>query len=178
MLSQPAASAPRSASPRTRVTGTVKWFNPQRGFGFVRIDGGEDAFLHRNRVLEARVPIVLEGARITCEVSPDPKGLSVSRILALDNAAAPDPRLVPSRTRVTVEAQSVWVRAYVKWFDRSRGYGFLTRGEGTDDIFVHNETLRRFGLPGISEGQVLEVRFGYGSKGCMAAELRAPLPAR
>ena len=78
----------------------------------------------------------------------------------------------PARTHVTITPTSGLERAQVKWFNRLRGFGFLTRGEGTPDIFVHMETLRRFGITELRPGQTVLVRFGPGPKGLMAAEVR------
>ena len=80
--------------------------------------------------------------------------------------------MLPPRTHVSVTPTSGLERAQVKWFNRLRGFGFLTCGEGTPDIFVHMETLRRFGMTELRPGQYVLVRFGPGSKGMMAAEIQ------
>ena len=82
------------------------------------------------------------------------------------------PQATPARTHVNVTPTSGLERVTVKWFNRMRGYGFLTRGDGTEDIFVHMETLRRYGLAELRPGQVVFVRYGDGPKGLMAAEIR------
>ena len=60
----------------------------------------------------------------------------------------------------------------VKFFNRGRGFGLITIAGGTEDIFVHMETLRRFGITELRPGQSVMVRFGQGPKGRMAAEIR------
>ena len=106
-----------------------------------------------------------------------PKGLQAFRILSMDESTAVHPaQLPPARTHVQVTPTSGLERAVVKWFNRLRGFGFLTRGDGTPDIFVHMETLRRYGLTELRPGQTVLVRFGPGPKGMMAAEVRPGRP--
>ena len=66
--------------------------------------------------------------------------------------------------RVIVQPESDWERAMVKWFNRVRGFGFLMRAEGTPDVFVHMETLRRFGFTELRPGQMVLVRWGLGRR--------------
>jgi CspA family cold shock protein len=156
------------------MSGVIKWFDVSKGFGFMVPDsGGPDVLLHVTCLRRDGFQTAYEGARVVCEVLERPKGLQAFRILSMDESTAVHPaQMPPPRTHVTVTPTSGLERAQVKWFNRLRGFGFLTRGEGTPDIFVHMETLRRFGITELRPGQTVLVRFGPGPKGMMAAEVR------
>jgi CspA family cold shock protein len=154
------------------ISGVIKWFDVAKGFGFIVPDNGlPDVLLHVTCLRRDGFQTAYEGARIVCETLQRPKGMQAFRILSMDESTAIHPAQTPSRTHVTVVPNSGLERAQVKWFNRLRGFGFLTRGEGTADIFVHMETLRRFGLTELRPGQTVLVRHGPGPKGLMAAEV-------
>jgi CspA family cold shock protein len=156
------------------ITGHIKWFDVAKGYGFiVPDDGGADVLLHVTCLRRDGFQTAYEGARVVCEAQSRPKGLQAFRILSMDESTAVHPsQMPPARTHVSVTPTSGLERAWVKWFNRLRGFGFLTRGEGTPDIFVHMETLRRYGLTELRPGQGVLVRYGPGPKGLMAAEIR------
>lgn len=154
------------------VTGTVKWFDPMRGYGFLVADNGAgDVLLHQTCLQAGGYQTAYEGARIRGQALKRPKGLQLCRILDMDESPAVCTNLSP-RTHVVVEPESDWERVRVKWFNRLRGFGFLY-SDGQPDIFVHLDTLRRFGFVTLTPDQEVEVRWGNGIKGCMAAEIRA-----
>jgi cold shock protein len=155
------------------ITGFIKWFDVSKGYGFIVPDNGmPDVLLHVTCLRRDGFQTAYEGARVVAEVHERQKGLQCFRVVSMDESTAIHPSQLPPRTHTSVTPTSGLERAWVKWFNRLRGFGFLTRGEGTPDIFVHMETLRRFGLTELRPGQMVLVRYGEGPKGLMAAEVR------
>ncbi|TCK28172.1 putative cold-shock DNA-binding protein [Ancylobacter aquaticus] len=173
-LDQGAEPGERHDGKVLQIAGSIKWFDLSKGYGFVVPDDGSgDVMLHVTCLRRGGFNTAQEGARVVCEVVARERGFQALRVLSMDETTALHHSQLPqARTHVTVQSVGGFERAWVKWFNRLRGFGFLTRGEGTEDIFVHMETLRRHGLAELRPGQMVMVRFGPGPKGLMAAEVR------
>ncbi len=171
--SSPDAQKSSSQEGSSRIEGQVKWFDFAKGYGFIAPnDGSPDILLHQACVRQSGIRLVKEGATVVCETVRGPRGLQASRLISLDNSTAhpiPDPS--ERVARPSIEPRGAWHVGEVKWFNRAKGYGFLSRGPGTADIFVHMETLRCSGITELREGQNVRFRIGDGPKGELAAEV-------
>ena len=157
------------------IAGTIKWFDVAKGYGFIVPDGGgADVLVHVTCLRRDGFQTAIEGARIVCEAVQRAKGMQAFRVLSLDlSTAVPVTIPAPTRARASIAPTGGFEPATVKWFNRLRGFGFLTQGEASPDIFVHMETLRRNGLTELRPGQAVLVRFGDTPKGRMATDVKA-----
>jgi CspA family cold shock protein len=164
------------------ITGRVKWFDATRGFGFLVSDDVDgDVLLHFSVLREHGRRSVPEGTIIECVPVRLDRGLQAKKVLSIDTSSAlpHQPRSsMPSGERADRKALAESAGAFepveVKWFNRVRGYGFVKRPDelGSEDVFVHMETVRLSHLPELQPGQQLEARIAPSSKGLTAVELR------
>lgn len=160
-----------------RLSGLVKWFDATRGFGFVATHAG-DVLVHFSQLRDHGRRVLPEGATVECDAIRGPRGLQAIAIHAIDASTAigPDPEpYTRDRTsrdaRASVEGAGPVELVRVKWFNRLKGYGFVVREEGGEDIFLHMETLRRAGIIEVIPDQGLHVRVTPGEKGALVAEV-------
>ena len=117
------------------ISGSIKWFDVAKGYGFILPDGGKmgDVLLHVTCLRRDGFQTALEGSRVVCLVKRGDRGAQAFRVLSMDTSTAVHPaEMQEQRTHVSVAPESGLERALVKWFNRTKGFGFLTRGEGTE----------------------------------------------
>ena len=111
------------------VSGSIKWFDASKGYGFIVPDEDlPDVLLHVTCLRRDGFQTAYEGARVVCEVLRRPKGLQAFRIRAMDDSTAVHPSQLPQRTHVVVIPESDWERAMVKWFNRLARLRFFDPG--------------------------------------------------
>jgi len=169
---RPFSGGAASAAPSGPIVdATVKWFNPEKGFGFVALaDGSGDAFLHVNALQAAGHDSVAPGAKLRIQVGQGMKGAQVTSVLEVDasTAAAPQsaPRSAPRGGRVPVDPSTATeVHGVVKWFNPDKGFGFVTCDDGRKDVFIHASVVESAGLGFLAEGQALTMRVVETPKG-------------
>ena len=157
------------------VQATVKWYNPDKGFGFVGLASGGDAFLHVSVVERSGNSTVPPGATLEVRIGAGQKGQQVTEILSVDaSTAAQEParRPRPERPHASPDQAAVEEIGTVKWYNPDKGFGFIVRDHGGKDIFVHASALNRGGLADLVEGQRVAVDMVEGAKGPEAVNIR------
>ena len=155
------------------VSGTVKWFDNAKGFGFIISDeGGPDILLHANVLRNFGQGSVADQARIRVVVQRTERGIQAQRVLSID---PPDQEQSEDGAGMVIEIPegTPYVPARVKWFDKAKGFGFANVFGHSEDVFVHIEVLRRFGLADLQPGEAVTMRVVAGPRGKMAGEVRA-----
>jgi len=166
------------ASSAAAVDAVVKWFKADKGYGFVELAGGQgDAFLHANALHGAGHETVPAGAKLKVLVGAGAKGAQVTRVLEVDATGvverpqrsfgdAPRPRRVAPDPSTAVP-----VTGKVKWFDETKGFGFVASEDGGKDVFVHISILSPAGITHLAEGQQVNMRVVDTPKGREAISL-------
>ena len=170
-----ARSSPPAAPSRSSETvqAVVKWFDPVKGFGFV-VANGSEAFLHVSRLKSAGYSDDLpEGSQITVRLGPGKRGPEVTELVEVC-AAGPSrsPKQGPGGRSSAPDMPEEELVGSVKWYNSSKGFGFVAVGEGRKDVFVPARALERSGLSDLQEGRKVKMKVVQNHKGPEARSIQ------
>ena len=155
--------------------GIVKFFNPQKGFGFiVRDDGGEDVFVHISAVEQAGLTDLADGQPLEFTLVDRGGRISATNLriegepMAVERSSGVAPpgggQSGPQRQLTGEKASGT-----VKFFNAMKGFGFIQRDDGQPDAFVHISAVERAGIPTLNEGDRLDFELEVDRRGKYAA---------
>ena len=166
----------------------MKWYNPDKGFGFVELgDGSGDAFVHVRAVEAAGHSSLDPGTKLVVKVGQGQKGAQVTEISSVDTSTAqpggpprdsmrgprpgaPRPSMAPRRSFEN-SGPSEERMGQVKWYNPEKGFGFVAMEDGGKDVFLHRSVLSQAGLSDIEDGQRVRMGVVQGQKGPEASSV-------
>lgn len=156
------------------VTGRVKWFDPAKGFGFIVVDNdGGDILLHANVLRNFGQSSVADNARITVVVQRTSRGAQAVEVREIQPPE--DDQAIPMQDLGDADAEAIAALplepSRVKWFDKTKGFGFANVYGRPEDVFIHIEVLRRSGFADLQPGEAVCLRVIDGKRGRMAAQV-------
>lgn len=167
---------PRGGGMPAQVVGTgqgkVKFFNAQKGFGFIQRDeGGEDVFVHISQVERAGLEGLAEGQELQFNLVDRGGKISAADLQIVGDVIPVQQRPSGPQRQLTGDKAT----GTVKFFNSMKGFGFITRDDGKEDAFVHISAVERSGLPGISEGDRFEFDLEVDRRGKFSAVNLVPV---
>lgn len=153
------------------ASGTVKWFNPDKGFGFIESPGIDDVFVHASALPYGET--LGEGDTVEFGIEQGPRGTNATDIVIVSRGEA------PARSRTdgfgsrrsagpTVDPMTLpLVNGVVSNFDRTKGFGFIQPDDGGDQVFFHQSVAPSM----IGSGDRVSFRLGSGPKGPRAEQV-------
>ena len=155
--------------------GVVKFFNAQKGFGFIQQEtGGEDVFVHISAVERAGLEGLAEGQELEFNLVDRGGKISAQDLQVVGDVIAVAPRAPAAPQR---ELTGERVSGTVKFFNSMKGFGFLVRDDGQPDAFVHISAVERSGLSAINEGERYQFDLEVDRRGKHSAVNLVPIEA-
>lgn len=154
--------------------GRVKWFDPSKGFGFIVVEGFQtDILLHANVLRNFGQGSVADGSGISVKVQATGRGTQAVEVVSIEPPAtmsAPMAEMTGDWADVDLTQLAI-EPARVKWFDKSKGFGFANVFGKPDDVFVHIEVLRHSGFADLQAGEAVCLKISDGKRGRMAMQV-------
>jgi CspA family cold shock protein len=162
--------------------GKVKWFNATKGYGFITLDNGGDAFCHASALQATGHSDVQPGTTIICDLADSQRGLQVVTVHSVDISTAEAPARGPRRDfgggggrdfggggyghhHRDNGPSGPMVEGKIKFFNDQKGFGFVMPDSGSGDIYLHASALRRSGVQAVEPDQRIRYSTRQGNKG-------------